>query len=84
MSVKDMNDVSDIIREYYNYDLADEMDKLIPVHTDEEYQDLENELGELYSENADLSDENYLLEEENLDLKDKIEQLEAELEESQN
>lgn len=39
--VRDLEDVSKIIREYFNEDLADEMDKMIPEHTDEEYRDLE-------------------------------------------
>lgn len=44
--VRDLEDISKIIREYFNEDLADEMDKLIPEHTDEEYQGLEWELEE--------------------------------------
>ena len=35
--VRDLQDVSKIVREYFNEDLADELDKLIPEHTDEEY-----------------------------------------------
>ena len=33
--VRDLEDVSKIIREYFNEDLADEMDKTIPERTDE-------------------------------------------------
>lgn len=35
--VRDLEDVSKIIREYFNEDLAYEMDKMIPEHTDKEY-----------------------------------------------
>lgn len=38
--VRDLEDVSKIIREYFNKDLADEMDKMIAEHTDEEYSGL--------------------------------------------
>ena len=38
--VRELQDVSKIIREYFNEDLADELDKLIPEHTDEEYDGL--------------------------------------------
>ena len=34
--VRDLEDVSKIIREYFNEDLAYEMDKMIPEHTDKE------------------------------------------------
>lgn len=42
VQIRDLQDVSKIIRENYNKDLADEFDKLIPEHTDEEYDDLES------------------------------------------
>ena len=38
--VNDLQDVSKIVREYFNEDLADELDKIIPKHTDEEYEGL--------------------------------------------
>lgn len=38
--VEDLKDVSKIIREYYNEELADKLDYLLPEHTDEEYYDL--------------------------------------------
>ena len=44
IKIYDLQDVSKIIREYYNRDLADELDKLIPEHTDEEYEGLKEEL----------------------------------------
>lgn len=78
--VRDLQDVSNIIREYYNYDLADELDNLIPEHTDEEYYDLEDELCCVENEINALEDELYL-EIDNLneiisELKDKIAELE--------
>ena len=39
--IDDLQDVSKIIRENYNEDLADELDKLIPEHTDSEYEGLQ-------------------------------------------
>ena len=42
-TVDDLRDVSRIIREYYNRELADELDKLI-VEQEEFVNDLENEI----------------------------------------
>ena len=56
--VRDLEDISKMIREYFNEDLADEMDKMIPEHTDEEYQSLEWDLEEKDSKIALLEDEN--------------------------
>ena len=39
--MENIDDVSTIIREYYNEELADQMDKLFPEHTNEEYDELE-------------------------------------------
>ena len=55
--IYDLQDVSKIIRENYNRDLADELDKLIPEHTDEEYYDLESQLGDKDFEISNLEDE---------------------------
>ena len=44
MPVENINDVSTIIREYYNTELADQMDQLIPEHTDEKYDELTNDI----------------------------------------
>ena len=55
--IYDLQDVSKIIREYYNRDLADELDKLIPEHTDEEYYDLESQLSDKDFEISNLEDE---------------------------
>ena len=63
--VRDLEDVSKIIREYFNEDLAYEMDKIIPEHTDKEYRDLEWQLEE---KDGDITS-----------LEDKIEELEEKL-----
>lgn len=79
--VRDLEDVSKIIREYFNEDLADEMDKMIPEHTDEEYQSLKWDLEEKDSKIASLEDENDILENRIEVLEEKIEKLEEEVEE---
>lgn len=73
--VRDLEDVSKIIREYFNEDLADEMDKMIPEHTDEEYQDLEWQLEEKDGDIASLEDKNDTLENRIKILEEKIEEL---------
>ena len=55
--VRDLQDVSKIIREYFNEDLADELDKLIPEHTDDEYYDLESQLSDKDFEISTLEDD---------------------------
>lgn len=79
--VRDLKDVSKIIREYFNEDLADEMDKMIPEYTDEEYQDLEWQLEEKDGDIASLEDKNDTLENRIEVLEEKIEKLEEEMEE---
>ena len=79
--VRDLEDISKIIREYFNEDLADEMDKLTPEHTDEEYQGLEWELEEKDSKIDSLEDENDTLENRIEVLEEKLEKLEEETEE---
>lgn len=86
--VRDLQDVSKIIRESYNSDLADELDKLIPEHTSEEYHGLQCELEEKYSEISQLEDELSYKEgeidrkdEEIEELEKRIRELESELEE---
>ena len=76
--IYDLQDVSKIIRENYNRYLADEFDKLIPEHTDEEYEDLEVELCNEQEENLALDDENDELRYKISDLKRKIEKLKGE------
>lgn len=79
--VRDLEDVSKIIREYFNEDLAYEMDKMIPEHTDEEYQSLEWDLVGKDNKIASLEDENDTLENRMEVLEEKIEKLEEEMEE---
>lgn len=75
--IYDLQDVSKIIRENYNRDLADELDKLIPEHTDEEYNSLDWELSEKESKIFDLEDENDRLQSEIERLEERIEELEG-------
>lgn len=79
--IYDLQDVSKIIRENYNRDLADELDKLIPEHTDEEYEGLKDELWEKENIIDDLESELSTLELENEQLQRKIDDLEMQLEE---
>ena len=79
--IYDLQDVSKIIREYYNRDLADELDKLIPEHKDEEYECLKDELWEKENRIDDLEGELSTLELENEQLQRKIDDLEMQLEE---
>jgi predicted nuclease with TOPRIM domain len=77
-TVDDLQDVSDIIREYYNRNLADELDKLIPERTDEEYYELDEDMS---CEIAILKNECCFLECENKQLENRIDELENKLEE---
>lgn len=72
--VKTLRDVIKIIRENYNEELADELDELIPEHTDEEYEKLEWKYGLEYNKVAELENEVD-------DLRDEIERLEIKIEE---
>lgn len=79
--VRELEDISKIIREYFNEDLADEMDKMIPEHTDEEYWNLEWQLKEKVGDITSLKDENDTLENQIEVLEEKIGKLEEEMEE---
>ena len=79
--IHDLQDVSKIIKEYYNRDLSDELDKLIPEHTDEEYEGLKDELWEKENRIDDLEGELSTLELENEQLQRKIDDLEMQLKE---
>lgn len=79
--VNDLQDVSKIIRENYNYDLADELDKLIPEYTDEEYEDLLCDYNMESEKITDLENEISNLEKENKRLEEKVEELETKIEE---
>ena len=55
--VNDFQDVSRIIREYYNYELADKLDELTYEYFDEERYDLECDLNDAHMEISSLEDE---------------------------
>ena len=74
--VQDLQNVSNIIREYYNRDLADEIDRLIPVHSDDEYDDLASELYDKENEIISIKNEIEVLENDVESLKEKIKKLE--------
>ena len=72
--VNTLQDAVKIIRENYNEELADEINELIPIYTDEEYEDLEC----AYDHKCDKVD---ALENEIDDLRDEIMRLEIKIEE---
>lgn len=74
--IRNLQDVSNIIREYYNSDLADEMDNLIPEHSDDEYEDLAFDLNNKEEKIISLEDEIDTLENKVETLEEKIEELE--------
>lgn len=74
--IRNLKDVSNIIREYYNSDLADEMDNLIPEHSDDEYEDFAFDLSNKEEEIISLEDEIDTLENKVETLEEKIEELE--------
>ncbi len=78
--VRDLQDISKIIRENYNEDLADELDKLIPEYT-EEYERLQWDLNLKCEKISDLENEISSLESENENLENKIDELESKIEE---
>lgn len=76
--VNNFEDISNIIREHYNYDLADELDKLIrtiPEHPDWEYYEVKYDLEEVEWAFSELIDENKFLKEKIHRLEDKIKEL---------
>lgn len=79
--VRDLQDVSKIIREYFNEDLANELDKLIPEYTDEEYENLLCDYNMESDKVTDLENEISNLEKENKRLEEKVEELETKIEE---
>ena len=74
--IRNLQDVSNIIREYYNSDLADEMDNLIPEHSDDEYEDLAFDLNNKEEKIISLEEEIDTLENKVETLEEKIEELE--------
>lgn len=83
-TIRDLDDVSNLIIEYYNRDLADEMDKLIPVHGDDEYDDLLSNYNDTSVENMNLSYELRVAKNRINELEDKIAELEEKLEQKEN
>jgi len=77
--VRDLQDISKIIRENYNEDLADKLDYLIPEHSKEEYEGLRYDFDLKCEEISDLEDEISGLESENEKLENKIEELERKI-----
>ena len=80
--VRDLKDISKIIREYYNRDLADEMDEMIHERTEEDYEDLISQLNDNDEYISSLKDENYALENRIEVLEEKIKKSEKEVEET--
>lgn len=77
--IRDLYDIVEIIGESYNDDLADELEKLIPTHTDEEYYELECFAKDFEDKNVDLQKELSNREAE-IDRKDeRIEELEEKI-----
>ena len=78
----DLEDVIQLVRNYYNENLADELEKYIPKHSNKEYEDLYDKYLGTRDDCADFENECGLLQTEigNLELKnekleDKIEEL---------
>ncbi len=78
--VRDLQDISKIIRENYNYDLAEELDKLIPEHDENDYFRLECDVANMQNEISALEDENSYLEDRVDKLENNVEDLEKEIE----
>lgn len=78
LSMRDLDDVTSIVREYYNPDLADVIEKLIPEHTDEEYEELEYSLADSESAVSCLESDLDTAEFYNEILEEKVEALEEE------
>lgn len=82
--IRNLEDISNLIREYYNEELSDEMDKLIPVHSDDEYYSLLSIYDNTIVENINLSDKLNVAKNRINELKDKIIELEEQLEQKKN
>lgn len=76
-NARDLYDISRIVRYYYNQDLADEMDKMIP--DDNKCFNLESELKFKNEQIKVLEDDIYSLESEILSLEKEIDNLTKEL-----
>ncbi len=82
--IRNLQDISKIIRENYNEDLADELDDLIPEHSKEEYEGLRYDFDLKCEKISDLEDEISSLESENENLENKIEELRKQIESLEN
>ena len=74
--IRDLQDAADLVRYYYHSELANEIEKLIPGYTNEDYYELLDKIKTLEKENERLQDENCFLDSENDMLRSKIEHLE--------
>lgn len=81
--VNDLNTAINIVGCYYNPDLADEIARLSPIHSDEEYFQLLDQLDNLEKENERLHDENNALDLQNDKLREEIKKLEDALHETE-
>lgn len=63
--------------------MADDIEKLTPIHSDEEYQELLDKVYDLEKENEDLQNENNALDLQNDELREEIEKLEDALHETE-
>lgn len=77
--VRDLQDASDLVRYYYHSELANEIEKLIPGYTNEDYYELLEKVKDLENENENIKDENYYLDSQNDELRAQIEELEDRL-----
>lgn len=75
-SVSTLNECLNLVREY-NKELATKIVELLPVHTDDEYYELENELNESDGYLRDAEDEVDSLQEKIDNLNEKISELEV-------
>ena len=77
--VRDLQDAADLVRYYYHSELANEIEKLIPEYTNEDYYELLEKVKDLENENENIKDENYYLDSQNDELRAQIEELEDRL-----
>lgn len=74
--IHNLQDISKIIRENYNRDLADELDRLIPKYTDDDYLELKKKYKKIEKRVYELEAENYGLANQVTLLECKIDELE--------
>ena len=77
--VRYLQDAADLVRYYYHSELANEIEKLIPWYTNEDYYELLEKVKDLENENENIKDENYYLDSQNDELRAQIEELEDRL-----